>query len=219
MHQIPWRLMVRHLFEANQMIRDLKKLIPQVTFPFVSCPKDLVLCVFSDASHPRKRGYGHWGLITRILSCNGLKRTDIIHVIDWSPHIQHQISHSFYRADILGAPNGDDSGYYTKIAIDALFPATPLKVYLNLEPRAMCDMITSLHEEKVYRLRQTDQPIRNFFKGKKTNIICWIPGRDNLANALTKRNTMMCLRLNRTCASSVSDKKLTESKVVEPDLW
>lgn len=64
------------------MIRDVKKLMPQVTYPFVSFPNDVVLCVLSDVSHPTDRNYSQARLIAGIPSRTGRKGNEFIHVID-----------------------------------------------------------------------------------------------------------------------------------------
>jgi len=67
------------------------------------------------------------------------------------------------------------------------------------------DTITTLHEGRDYRLRQTVQRIRDSFESEDLNALRWIQGKVNLADALTKRNPQTHRMLNRVARNGLLD--------------
>lgn len=202
------------------MVKDLRKLDPTLLFIKPRNPGNVVLCTFSDAAHPKDRDYGQTGLFIGILSRKGgLDSRDIMHLIDSSSYKQQRVSHFAYGAEILAAATSDARGYYEKMAVNTLFPETPIKHDMNVDSKALWDTITTLHEGKEYRLRQTVQRLRNSFESKETNVIRWIPRRDNLADVLTNRNLQMWERLNKICATGFLENCHRQGKMVDKDCW
>lgn len=219
MQQRIGRLTVAHIVEANEMTVELRRLDPVIRFKKVTNPTDVVLCSFSDASHPKERDYGQTGNLTGILSKNGCADGEVFHLVDWSSNKQQRISHSSYGAEILAAVTSDDRGFYLKQAINTMFPDSPLKHELNVDSKALWDTITTLHDGKEYRLRQTVQRIRNSFESQELDAIRWIPGKDNVADALTKRNVQMHKKLNDICVSSILKINLNVGHLVDKEHW
>lgn len=60
----------------------------------------------------------------------------------------------------------------------------------------MFNKITTLHEGKEFRLRQTVQRIWGSFEGKEINVLRWIPSEWNIEDALTKRFPQIQRSLN-----------------------
>lgn len=86
---------------------------------------------------------------------------------------------------------------------------------LNVDSKALWDIITTQHESKEYWLRQTAKRIGNDFEGKELNILRWTPRKYNLADALTKRNTVLVRRLNELCAHGYVGMSLQAEREVE----
>lgn len=76
------KLKFSNLKYPNCTIIELPKLKPEIIFkPFTN------LCVvyprcFSDASHPKDRGYGQSGFFVRILLRNGIENVDAFHMVN-----------------------------------------------------------------------------------------------------------------------------------------
>lgn len=219
MQQRIGNLLVEHLIEANEMVAELRKLTPTLTFPRAPNPTNAVLCSIYDAAHPKDRDYGQTGFFTGLLAQSGVNGKNIFHIIDWTSHKQQRVSHSAYGAEIIAASASDDRGYYYKMAINALFPNSQIKHELNVDSKGLWDTITTLHEGREYRLRQTVQRIRNSFESKELNVVRWIPGRDTLSDALKKRNPTMWKRLNDLCSGGVMAMELCSKHTVDKDTW
>lgn len=219
MQQRVSRLKVKHLIDANNMLAELRKLSSTIFYQKVDTPYDVCLFSLSDASHPKDRDYGQTGILIGILARNGKEGKDVYHLIDWTSHKQHRVSYSPYGAEILAAATADDREYYMKNAINTLFPQTPVKHELNIDSKGLWDTITTLHEGKEYRLRQTVQRLRNSFEAEETEIMRWIPGPLNIADALTKLNVSMFQMLDRVCASGYLRLDFQTSRMVDSHDW
>jgi len=77
------------------------------------------------------------------------------------------------------------------------------KHHLHVDSKALFDTVTTLHEGTDYRLRQTVQRIRDSFECGDLDVLCWIPGNANIADALTKRNTVLYRLLNKIAITGV----------------
>lgn len=182
-----------------------------------------IISSFSDASHPRDRDYGQSGILCglRVEETNGDNQDmqDIFHMIDWTSHRQKRVSYSSYGAEILACASADDRGFYLKEALNSLFPKHRTRHELSVDSKALKDTITTLHEGTEYRLRQTVQRIRNSFESGELDVLRWIPGTENVADALTKRNLQLYKKLNKMCAEGRLTVDLSRGYTVDGDTW
>lgn len=95
----------------------------------------------------------------RIPSATG----DVFHLVDCLSHKQRRISHSAYGAEILACADGDDRGYHIKNCMAELVQHKEVTLTLHVDSRGLFDTITTLHNGREYRLRQTVQRIRDSF--------------------------------------------------------
>ena len=199
MQQKTGRLLVRNIREANAMVSELTKLTPVVFFPRLQSEVSKA-CVytFSDASFNigASQSYGQSGLVTGI-SAQSANGDNVYHIIDWSSHKQRRVSHSSYGAEILACADADDRGFHLRDSILSLFPASNARHVLHVDSRGLYETITTLHDGKEYRLRQTVERIRNSFDSGELDVLRWIPGKINIADALTKRNIVLYRMLNK----------------------
>lgn len=122
-------------------------------------------------------------------------------MIDWASIRQKRVSYSSYGAEILACTEAYDRGFNIKCALKSISPLDDFPQILNVDSKALFDTITTLHEGKEYRLRQTVQRIRDSFESKELNMLRWIQGNVNIADALTKRNPALHKLLNRVAAT------------------
>jgi len=192
-------LKVAHLCEANGILQDLKSLVAVIKFQIPAWDTHSVcVCTFSDASFniAKSQLYGQSGVVTGV--CAEVEKGEsLYYMIDWTSSKQRRVSHSSYGAEILACADADDRGFHLKKCLQSFAPTTPLKHVLHVDSRALYDTITTLHEGKEYRLRQTVERIRNSFESKELDVLRWIPGNINIADALTKRNIAMHRLLNK----------------------
>ena len=197
------KLTVDNMREANKVVAEILKLSPLINYRHQQ-PRVTNACIqtFSDASFNIKsnQDYGQSGIITG-LSADTLSGDSIYHVLDWSSQKQRRASNSTYGAEILACVDADDRGFHLKQAFHSLFPMKPLRHILNVDSRCLYDTVTTLHEGKEYRLRQTIQRIRNSFESTELDILRWIPGPANISDALTKRKLQLYATLNKICTT------------------
>ena len=196
MQQRNSNLRVQHLLDANEMVRDLLDLRPWVTFTKPEGVTKLQYCTFSDASHPRDRDYGQTGIIAGFKIETADTARTIFHATDWTSQKQHRVNYSSYGARILIAAYGDDRGFYYKSVMASLFGHIKVPHELNVDSKALFDTITTLHESTEYRLCPTVQRIRNSFESGELDVVRWLPGTINVADALTKRSREFYDKLN-----------------------
>lgn len=213
-------LKVGHLLEANEIVREIKKLKPVLLFRRTGTVIGAVITTFSDASFniTSRKSYGQTGLVSGVRTTmdNG---SEMFHMLDWVSTKQRRISHSSYGAEILACAEGDDRGFYLKEGMRSLFPKTMMRNEIAIDSMGLYDTITTLHEGKEYRLRQTVQRIRDSFEAGDVNIIRWVPGTSNIADALTKRNPLLWRMLNDISATGELDVKLLHGHALDGTDW
>lgn len=196
---------VKHLCEANSMLNELSKLDPYIRY---KSPKNEItnasVVVFSDASFNigSSRSYGQTGLVAGIAFTEKGDPNTRYHVVDWSSHKQRRVCYSSFGAEILACADADDMAYVLRDALRSIFVTageTPIRNRIFVDSFGLWDTITTLHESREYRLRQTVQRIRDSFESKDLDELVWIPGTKNIADALTKRNTELQKVLTLMC--------------------
>jgi len=84
---------------------------------------------------------------------------------------------------------------------------------LTVDSFGLYSTISTLHEGRDYRLRPTVARLRDSFESRDISILQWIPGAVNIADALTKVNPAMFLKLNKIMVSGyLADEILSKSK-------
>ena len=215
---------VKHLCSANGMLAELKKLTPKIWF---SSPAKKVtesfVASFSDASFntSSSRSYGQSGFISGIAFRQQDSDSLEYHVCDWNSGKQRRVCYSSYGAEILAAADADDRTYAMRESIRSLFAGSsmkPIPSTLYVDSNGLFDTITTLHESRDYRMRQTVQRIRDSFEAKDLDALVWIPGVENVSDALTKRNAEMQRKLNVVCTTG-SFPKLDLEKRLDAQHW
>lgn len=88
-----------------------------------------------------------------------------------------------------------------------------------MDSRGLFDTITTLHEGRDYRLRQTVQRIRDSFESRELDTLRWIKGSANIADALTKRNPVLYRLLNDIFIDSRLYVNLAEGVQLSSVFW
>ena len=198
---------VKHLCSANGMVAEVRKLPPRVLY---KSPRSAVvessIAGFSDAAFNTSaaRSYGQSGFVAGIAYRERDGEKLHLHVTDWSSSKQRRVCYSSFGAEILATADADDRVFNLREAIRSLFAGssmTPIRSSLHVDSRALYDTVSTLHESKDYRLRQTVQRIRDSFEAKDLDALVWIPGTSNIADALTKRNPELQKRLAVVCST------------------
>lgn len=143
----------------------------------------------------------------------------LFYPLSWSSHKQRRVSYSSFGAEILAAADADDRGFDLKQSFLSLFPHKPLSHELIIDSKALFETITTLHQTSDYRLRKTVSRMRDSFESKQLNVVRWIPGPSNFADALTKRNIIMFKGLNDMLSHGVGNVDLSEGCRLDSDSW
>ena len=220
MQQIFSLLKVGHIVEANETVRDIRKLDPTIVYHSPGNVANAILSTFSDASFniTARKSYGQTGLVSGVRTTMQ-DGSELFHILDWVSTKQRRISHSSYGAEILACAEGDDRGFYLKMGINSLFPKVKMRNEILVDSMGLFDTITTLHEGNEYRLRQTVQRIRDSFEAADVNVIRWIPGTQNIADALTKRNFTLWKLLNNICTTGNIDPQLLKGQELDSADW
>lgn len=195
-------LRVQDLTEANKMLKELKDLTPIVRFRKLdSSIRAMDVWTFSDASFNivSGRDYGQTGIVTGIM-VESIDGQQAFHLVDWASTKQRRISHSSYGAEILACSDADDRGYFLKQGLRSMGGGQDIRHILHVDSRGLFDTISTLHDGKEYRLRQTVQRIRDSFESGDIDILRWVPTGANVADGLTKRCPMVQRKFNTSTA-------------------
>ena len=189
-------LKVCHLVEQINIVRKLKKLGTTVAYPRPT-DKDkyqLSVLVFADAS--RTDDCGQLGILTGLL-IGEIKKNAIYHTISWISHKAKRPVKNVPAADILAAAEYIDEGNTISKAYSELLDMD-MKVRLAVDSK---DLFTSLSTQKnsIDNLIRGDVScIRFEFQTGAVDQISWIPGRINLADPLTKKDSSITGALQLT---------------------
>lgn len=203
MQQTAPKLRVHHVTEANKMMKELRDLDATITFKKMKKPaKKVEVWTFSDASFNivAGRDYGQTGVVTGLIAYDE-DGESVFHVVDWVSSKQRRITHSSYGAEILACSDGDDRGFYFKQALNSVSRRNDVIHVLHVDSRGLYDTISTLHDGKEYRLRQTVQRIRDSFESSDIDILRWIPSGQNIADTLTKRCPELQRKFNKQCVT------------------
>ena len=220
LHQQLLRLSVRHLCDANRIVKEIKDMRPTIRLnkPPQTIVKAQVLS-FSDAAFnvTSSRDYGQTGIACGIeysLS-NG---PAIYDMITWNSSKQKRVCHSSYGAEIFACTEADDRGFYIRTSMESIMERK-LEHTLCVDSNGLYDTITTLHEGHDYRMRQTVQRIRDSFQSKELSRLRWIAGNVNVADARTKRNPLMHRLLSRITVDGVIELPPHDVKEVSSETW
>lgn len=109
--------------------------------------------------------------------------------------------------------------FYIKQAFNSLLISRNIKSRVIVDSHALYDAITTSHEARDMRLRQTVVRIRNSFESRELDILQWINGYLNIADALTKRNVKLYKTLNEIAESGILEIDLTQGKYHDSSTW
>lgn len=121
MQQMLGLLNVRDLVAVNEMVAELQKLQPLVSFCSSMIIRNIVVTTVTNASHcGNNETFGQAGLVCWLNI--GLDNGSVFHGIYWSSLKQQKICFSLFGAEILIVADGDDRGYSVKTMLLAQFP-------------------------------------------------------------------------------------------------
>lgn len=88
----------------------------------------------------------------------------MFHILDWYITKKRRVRHSSYGEEILTYADADDRRFYLKDCIKYVTEGKDIQKVLIVESKGLYDTISTLHNGRKYRLRQTLQCIRDIFE-------------------------------------------------------
>lgn len=120
----------------------------------------------------------------------------IFYGIGWMSNKQRSISYSSFGAEIIAAADVGERVFDLRETIREIFPHYHIKHEMIVDSKDLFDTITTLHESHEYRLSMTVSRIRHSFESRELDLVRWFTGPENVADALTKRNKVLWVKLN-----------------------
>lgn len=182
------RLLVHDIMMGNRLVSELKKMEAVVKY---AVPGDdvrkITVLGFSDASFNVISGssYGQSGYVAGLLFESG--SISIFHVYDWYSAKQKRVVYSSFGAEILACADADNRLFALKMGLQTLLEED-FESELLVDSKGLFTCITTLSDQREYRLRRTVSRIRESFDSEELNRMRWISGVLNLADAPTKWN-------------------------------
>lgn len=214
-------LSVENHVTANEVLKEIKELRPELFFRSpIHRSENSRLVTFSYASFniSSRQVYGQTGLLTSIVIGN-TQGQDYFYLLDWSSKKQRRVTFSSYGAEIIAAADGDDRTNHMKESLRSLGTHWSIPSLFIVDSKALYDTITTLHENRDYRLRKTVQRLRDSFESKQIESIRWVQTHANLADSLTKRNRWMHRLLNRIFTTGYLSLPPHEQVEVHSESW
>lgn len=214
-------LRVVHVVEANSMLKDILLLKPVLHFPSIEgIVSSAIVVSFSDAAHGGKEfDYGQTGGVTGLRVSQSGSNDELYYGISWTSGKQRRISHSSFGAEIIAAADVDERGFDMRETIREIFPHCEVKHEMIVDSKALFDTITTLHECREYRLRRTVSRIRHSFESHELDVVRWLPGKLNMADALTKRNMVQWVNLNGLLSTGNWELNADAGKAHDGSVW
>jgi len=209
---------VSDLKEANTVLQEVRALKPLIEYKSPTASYEAKYLAFSDGAQG-KGSYGQSGYVSGIFFQSQVSNAALLyHVTDWYSGKQSRVSFSSIGCEILAAATSCDRAVSMVRAIQLLHDSpSKLPLVLTLDSLGLHGTITTLHDGKDYRLRPTVTRLRDSFEAGEISVLQWVPGKQNISDALTKRNPAMFHTLNQVCSSGTISKDLfTSSKRVLP---
>ena len=109
-------------------------------------------------------------------------------------------------AEIPAAETSTEHGSLTAESLKQVYKSeVGLLFALKVDSHSLYSTVTTLHEGTDYILRPTVARMRDFFENGELAKMQWIAGKQNLADALKKRNLEMFRKLNEVKLNGVRD--------------
>lgn len=123
----------------------------------------------------------------------------------WTSTKQKQISYSYFGAEIIDAVDVYKRGFNLRETIRKIFPLCHIIHEMIVDSNDLFKSTTTLHESREYRLKRPVSRIRHAFKSRELDVVRWFPGWENVAEAVTKSNEVLGLKLNDFISTGVWD--------------
>lgn len=207
---------VSHLVDQINIVKKLQKLGTNICYPRPNDKKkyNLTVLAFADASKPNE--YGQIGVIVGLL-VGEFAQNSIYHPVSWLSHKSKRPTKSVPAAEILATTEAIDE---VKMICNAYREILRIKIETQICVDSK-DLFTSLSTQRnsIDRSMRNDVScIRFKFQVGSLDKITWLPGKLNLADALTKQDSPLTEALRLTLYTGrlqLEFERNTETKTTE----
>lgn len=202
MQQEIGRLQVSHIIEANAMVAEVLQLKPEIRFIRPLKVSGVSLLSLSDASHGSwSNNYGQTGILSELKIETSFNEDPVFHPLYWVSNKQRRVTYSSFGAEIFACADAEDRGIDMKYSLQNIYRSIQVPHTIFVDSKALFDTITILHEPREYRLRKTVTLLRDAFEAGELDCLTWIPGLNNISDALTKRSVNHSRTMNKILTS------------------
>ena len=180
-------LHVKNLEHANGLVKEMKLYPPTLISGRTKEITEARVCTFPDAAFPKANNtvYGQGGILCRIVLWN--VPSAAFHPLAWSSRKQTRVCRSATAAEILAVNEGEELGTLLCEALQRVC-CKRIPHELNIDSRSLYEAMSTQHELKDFRMCEAAQSLRSSFETGEVAVLRWIAGRNNPADALTKRS-------------------------------
>ena len=186
----------QHINPEEKHVNELNKIIERCLDTKHQClrfiPLDLnslSIATFIDASFANNNDFtSQLGYIICLMDAAGSAN-----VLHYASQKCKRVTRSVLAAELYAMALGFDYAYVIQESIsDILGNAIPLKVYTD--SKCLFDALTTLHSTTEKRLLIDLSMLRQCYEKREIAEVLWIPGRQNPADGLTKKDPCSALR-------------------------
>ena len=167
----------------------LQKFGTVVSYRRPLCPGDyeISVLVFSDAN--RQDSNGQLGFICGLL-VGPFSVGSLFHTISWSSKKSKRPVRSIGSAETIAAGVAIDEGKLLVMSLKLLL-GIHVDLRVCVDSKDLWDTLTTCHEPTDKSVRADVNVIRYEFETHKVNFMSWIPGKLNMSDPLTKKDSPM----------------------------
>lgn len=179
---------VRHLIEANKMVKKIKSDQFKLIYPKMNVNQELRLVVFTDASHANLPD-GASSAGAHIILLVG-ENNDCC-ILNWSSNKIKRVAKSTTAAESLALSDGLDDALYLSELLAELLRKDVKKITINakIDNKNLHSLIYSTKVISEKRLRIDIAAIKEMLIRKEISTVEWIPTERQLTDCLTKHGT------------------------------
>lgn len=202
------RITVGYVIDANIILKELRDPRPIILYkkpPLIV--RKWFIATYSDAAFnvTKSSSYGQTRFVSGLQFDAGTEEGDIYHVIDLCSSKQRRVIYSSYGAEIFACTYAGGRVFHIKQAFKSFSPMEHVPYVLCVDSKGLYDTTTTFHEGNEYRIKQAVRGIRDYFESGELDVLMWVEGRFNIADALTKMNNVTHRLLNRVISTGRLD--------------
>ena len=172
---------MKKILEANKAVSKMKSRNLQLRFGAIEDVKKIEILSYTDATHASLDQGASQGAHLIVL-----RAKDGLNPICWQSKKLDRITRSPLASEASAVSDGADAAYLIRSQLLELFPTSEINILCNTDSESLVETVktTRVHNDK--RLVVDIGRIKEIIEHKEISLK-WIPGKEQLADAMTKR--------------------------------